>query len=49
MFIKNMEKNLLRYEYSMELAKKWINENGYTIKYINGNVIYVVNSNYWYR
>lgn len=48
MFIRNMENNLLRYECTIELAEKWIVENGYRIKYISGNAIYVVNANYWF-
>lgn len=48
-FIRSMDKNLLRAEATKKTAKEWIKNNGYKIRYCETNVIYVVNDNVWYR
>lgn len=48
MYIRSLDGNLLRFEKTMENAKQWIVDNGYVIRRIDGNDIYVDYSDVWF-
>lgn len=48
MFIRTLDGNLLRYESDVKSARLWISNNGYKVKYVVNNTLYVIDSDAWF-